>query len=138
MRGLALAMLLIVAAGPAIAQTDYAAPRPISEAERATGEAMIDTVARYLVDIAKDPESVRFRRVHIRTNLDPTNAQVRIGVCGETNGRNSYGGYTGWRAFSYARGALRFGENACPAARGWYDSRDYAPELTEAFTAASR
>lgn len=138
MRGVALALLLIIAASPAAAETDYALPRPLTEAERATGEAMIDTAARYLVDIAKEPESVRFRRVHLRTNLDPTNGQVRIGVCGETNGRNSYGGYTGWRTFSYARGALRFGENECPATRGWYDGRDYAPELTQAFAAASR
>jgi hypothetical protein len=44
---------------------------------------------------AKDPSSVQFRNEMVVGNM----------VCGEVNGKNSFGGYTGFQFFVYQKGA---------------------------------
>ena len=49
----------------------------------------------------KDPESIQFR--NLREIKNSLNVQT---LCGELNGKNSYGGYGGFRSFSYTKDQL--------------------------------
>jgi hypothetical protein len=56
-------------------------------------QALIDLTTQAVAQTLKDPAAAQFRNVSI---LD--GGKTRI-VCGEVNGKNSYGGYVGFRKF---------------------------------------
>lgn len=57
-------------------------------------ERILEIAKQVTADSLKDPDSARFRNVGIRQF-----GELRI-VCGEVNGKNSYGGYVGFVRFS--------------------------------------
>lgn len=65
---------------------------PAAASERAEVAAAKDVAARDL----KDPTSAQFRNLRIAGTGD------KATVCGEINGKNSYGGYVGFRKFVVA------------------------------------
>lgn len=56
-------------------------------------EKLIEIASSVTADGLKDPSSAQFRRVNIK------NYNGNRIVCGEVNGKNSYGGYVGFRKF---------------------------------------
>lgn len=50
----------------------------------------------------KDPGSATFRSVYIRKIYSKTDGMPIESVCGEVNGKNSYGAYVGYRRFFYS------------------------------------
>jgi hypothetical protein len=48
----------------------------------------------------KDPESARFRDIHVRVEKAAAGNLVTV-VCGQVNAKNSFGGYVGFRPFLY-------------------------------------
>lgn len=61
----------------------------------------------------KDPGSAQFRGIQAVTKQDGT-----IFVCGEVNGKNSFGGYTGFEPFTGMLSSGRFQINIVPAESG--------------------
>lgn len=55
----------------------------------------------HIKDQMKDPDSTQFRNMRIISNTIGEKA-----VCGEVNAKNSYGGYTGFKAFAYTQQGL--------------------------------
>ena len=51
-----------------------------------------------LSDSLKDPESAKFRKVFLSATFNK-NTFNGWAICGEMNGKNSYGGYTGYKPF---------------------------------------
>ena len=133
---LALSTLIALGTNARAAETDYSAPRPLTEADRARAEAMLARSAARLQLGLKEPESARFRNVRIRSWINPRGGILEVGICGEMNAKNSYGGYGGWEQFGYSEvgyPSIDTGRLACPPARGWYDGRDYTADLSKAF-----
>lgn len=63
----------------------------------ASGKSEQDAIAsaqKAVADSLKDPESARFRNVKVKPYLE---GHI---VCGEVNGKNSYGAYVGFRPFA--------------------------------------
>jgi len=48
----------------------------------------------------RDPKSAQFRSLRISTVITPEGSLIKS-VCGEINGKNSFGGYVGFRPFVY-------------------------------------
>lgn len=67
-----------------------------------TSEQALDLAKKAVVERMKDPESVRFRNVSIKT------FEGKPIICGEVNGKNSYGGYVGFQRFvaSYSEASI--------------------------------
>lgn len=61
------------------------------------GDGRIDSAKALAADSMKDPAAAQFRNVRRST----TDAED---VCGEVNGKNSYGAYTGFKRFVVAGG----------------------------------
>lgn len=59
-----------------------------------TDEKMLSIIETGVADVLRDPSSVMIRNVYKVRDAD-----FEI-VCGEVNGRNAYGGYAGYTAFS--------------------------------------
>jgi hypothetical protein len=59
-----------------------------------TDEKMLSIIQSGVADLLRDPSSVMLRNVYTVRDAD-----FEI-VCGEVNGRNAYGGYAGYTAFS--------------------------------------
>jgi hypothetical protein len=57
------------------------------------GQSLTSLATQAVAQTRKDPEAAQFRNVAIRDG-----GKTRI-VCGEVNGKNSYGGYVGFRKF---------------------------------------
>lgn len=76
---------LVKVRGASAGKVDYSATE-----DDAFVRAGIDKLKRML----KDPDSVQFRELFIADKAMQT-------LCGEVNGRNSYGGYVGYRRFYY-------------------------------------
>jgi hypothetical protein len=53
------------------------------------------SLKNFLVTDFKDPSSPQFRNVVLRQSSD----KISFHLCGEVNGKNSYGGYIGFRRF---------------------------------------
>ncbi len=56
-------------------------------------EQVIEAAKKSLADTLKDPSSAQFRNVRFVEYLDG------VVICGEVNGKNSYGGYVGFKDF---------------------------------------
>lgn len=54
----------------------------------------------YIKFISKDPDSITFRNVSVFYGSKYEQA-LGVVVCGEFNGRNSFGGYGGYEQFAY-------------------------------------
>ena len=73
-------------AGLMLVSTAVAAP---VKSDKIPDKTKIALVKNFVTDSFKDPESARFRHVKVRWE----------NVCGEVNGKNSYGGYVGYKRF---------------------------------------
>lgn len=58
-----------------------------------TPQQVIEKGEKAIADTLKDPASAQFRNVRLVQYLDG------VVICGEINGKNSYGGYVGFRDF---------------------------------------
>ena len=124
-------------------ETDYSQPFSLSAEQRTAGEALVAAAGKQMAADLKDPGSAKYRNVHLRTTIHRTTGEPVTGVCGQVNSKNSYGGYTGWEAFAFmmlggepnlyiGRGSIINAAQICERSRGFWDERDYAPELTAA------
>lgn len=65
----------------------------------------IEKVKIMIADLMKDPESTKFRNVRVveyKGRFDKgavASPKERYVICGELNGKNSYGGYVGFKSF---------------------------------------
>lgn len=53
----------------------------------------VDALKQRITDSANEPDSVKFRNVHV------AGEPPRRWICGEVNGRNQMGGFTGFKRF---------------------------------------
>ena len=68
---------------------------------------LIEMTRASVLNDLKDPQSAQFKKIEIVTNSLSENA-----VCGEVNAKNSYGGYTRFKAFFSTNGInVKFLEN---------------------------
>ena len=81
-------------------------------------EKTIATAQKSLSQTLKDPDSAKFQNVRI---VDYEGGKV---VCGEVNGKNSYGGYVGYKPFA-----------AGISGSTLYDTRSKYPDLNAAVNA---
>jgi hypothetical protein len=87
---------MAVAASACAVQPRYV----ISHAVSATLTEDQSIKAKTLVaDTLKDPESAKFKHLKAAEAVG-MDGSVRVMVCGFVNGKNSYGGYTGYSAFT--------------------------------------
>jgi hypothetical protein len=133
-----------IAAVLAVASVAHAQSPAFTQAQRAEGEAKIREAAAYLAKTMRDPSSASFRSVFIEKRVTEDGREP-ITICGEVNGRNGYGGFTGFQAF------IAFGDRVdvgtalgldvaqlCRGRNPIVDTRDYTPEMREAYAAALR
>jgi hypothetical protein len=66
-----------------------------SRSEEGEFKEITKSLRNFLVTDFKDPSSPQFRNVVLRQSKD----KVSFYLCGEVNGKNSYGGYIGFRRF---------------------------------------
>jgi hypothetical protein len=108
--------------------------------ERQQGEAIIKTAGDHFVASLRDAPSAIFKNVFIgkRPNQQPGSKVV---VCGQVNGRNAYGGYTGFQTFIASEKEVHVGKvigldvaKVCANDRV-FDTRDYSAELRAALEA---
>lgn len=106
-----------------------------SAEERKQGEASVKAAAAYFADTMREPSSATFRNVFLGKRPPPTKT-IKIVVCGEVNGRNGYGGYTGFQPFIVSGNEVYVGKvggrsayEACVTERV-FDTRDYSAEIS--------
>lgn len=111
--------------------------------QRAEGEALVRKAAASIASTARDPSSVSFRKVFIQKRMAKDGRQP-ITLCGEVNGKNGYGGFTGFEKFILVGDNVSTGkvvsfpvEYLCANNNPIVDTRDYSPEMTAAFKAAA-
>lgn len=83
-----IAAALLIAA---CAQYESIEVAPVTRAERAQ-------IERITADQLKDPGAAQFRNIQ-RVNATLTDQTRQNYVCGEVNGKNLYGAYTGFKVF---------------------------------------
>lgn len=86
--------------------------------ENGTQEKAIEAAKQTVANSLKDPSSAQFRDVHLVSYLD---GNV---ICGEVNGKNSYGGYVGFSSFV-----------ASTTASDFYDKNSKYPDIQSASNA---
>jgi hypothetical protein len=132
-----LCCIALVTATQGVAQSAEITPE-----ERAQAEIKIQNAGRYLAQTMRDPASASFRNVYLykRVSAKPGS---QVTVCGEVNGRNGYGGLTGFQQFLlsgdsvYVGKMLRFDvSHLCQNNNPVVDGRDYSPEIRAAFNSA--
>lgn len=126
----------------AIASAVSAQAPDFSAEQRAEGEALVGRAARSIANTAREPSSVTFRRVFIQKRAGKDGRQPIV-LCGEVNGKNGYGGFTGFQAFILVGDTVHVGRffgldvaYMCRNGNPTIDTRDYAPEMKGAFDAA--
>jgi hypothetical protein len=134
---LALGLVAIFALPSVVAQSDT-----LTAVQRAEGEAIVQLAAKYLAANLRDPSVALFRNVFIRKRMNK-DGKIGILVCGEINAKNGYGGFTGFETFIYAADRVYVGQvfsvsaaELCARNNPTIDTRDYAPEMKEAYSAA--
>lgn len=132
-----------IVAAFAIASSAYAQSSAFTPEQRAEGEAMVLKAAKAVASTARDPASVSFRNVFIQKRVTKDGREP-ITLCGEVNGRNGYGGFTGFQAFLLLGDDIQVGDGLglpvsylCKNNNPIIDTRDYAPEMRKAFAAAT-
>ena len=94
---------------------ESAAPNPLADKNK---QAIWIAVSQDAVRARlKDPDSAEFRKVFFNAYKDTTPV-----VCGEVNGKNSFGGYSGYQHFLASGETLVFLETGMPAnefAKAW-------------------
>lgn len=65
-------------------------------------EQLIQTAEAFIAYSLKDPDSAKFRNVFINKveNKAPNSKPIRLAVCGEVNGKNAFGAYSGYQLFA--------------------------------------
>lgn len=63
---------------------------------------LIKTAENFIAYSLKDPDSAKFRNVFVKKveNKAPNGKPIRLAVCGEVNGVNSFGAYSGYSNFA--------------------------------------
>jgi hypothetical protein len=129
--------LASVALSPALAQSPA-----FTAAQRADGEAQIQVAAKDIAKNSRDPASVTFRNVFLQKRV--VGNREPVGVCGEINGRNGFGGLTGFQPFTLVGDQVYVGTfmdmsvtELCTNNSPIIDTRDYTPEITAAYKAAA-
>ena len=63
---------------------------------------LIQTAETFIAYSLKDPDSAKFRNVIINKveNKAPNSKPIRLAVCGEVNGKNAFGAYSGYQQFA--------------------------------------
>ncbi|MFT3809815.1 MAG: hypothetical protein QM698_07835 [Micropepsaceae bacterium] len=129
---------LIASVGIAFLSIAHAAN--LSKEHRAEGEQLLQWSAAEMIKTLKDSESSKFRDVYIRTTIGK-NGNTYVGICGFINAKNSYGGYTGWQAWSASvlgnQGFKLFiGDDGlieasvlCRTSVGYWDAKDYSDRM---------
>lgn len=124
----------------ATAQAGLAQLPAFTPAQRADGETKVQLAAKYMAGSLRDPSVAYFRNVFLLKRMTKVGEQVT--VCGEVNGRNGYGGFTGFQRFIYAADRVYIGnafgvpvDRMCGNANPIVDTRDYGPEMASAFKA---
>ena len=139
--------LFHLAAGIAVALTAassaYAQSLAFTPEQRAEGEALVRKAGQIIASTSRDPTSVSFRNVVIQKRVTEDGREP-ITVCGEVNGRNGYGGFTGFQAFVLLGDNVQVGKTMglpvaflCAGRDPIIDTRDYTPEIRQAFAAAT-
>jgi hypothetical protein len=135
-------LVLGVAAAFAIAAPALAQSSVFTPAQREEGEAQIRTAAASLAKTAREPSSASFRNVFIQKRVTKEGREPIV-VCGEVNGRNGYGGFTGFQPFVLVGDTVHVGKalgldvvQLCRGRNPIIDTRDYTPEMQKAFAAA--
>ncbi len=129
-------IVVMLASPPCVAQEALFSPE-----ERAQGEASVLAAGAYFAASMREPSSANFRNVFIGKRPPPTKTLKIIG-CGEVNGRNGFGGLTGYQPFIVSGGSVYTGtvagvsvRDACLTDRV-FDTKDYSGELAAALRAA--
>ena len=135
---LAASAFLLGLAAPAGAQSIAFTPE-----QRVQGEALVRKAAQSVASTAREPSSVSFRHVFIQKRVTEDGREP-ITLCGEVNGRNGYGGFTGFQAFILVGETVHVGRTLgfdvgylCRNRNPIVDTRDYSPEMKSAFAAAA-
>lgn len=122
-------MAFLTIADPCSAQDQL-----LSADERAQGEASVKAAASHFARSMREPTSATFRKVFIGKRPPPTKT-LKVIVCGEVNGRNGYGGFTGFQPFIVSGREVHVGKvvglsvfEACYTNR-IFDTKDYSVEL---------
>ena len=72
----------------------HSAPKPPTKAEQ---KKLISKLHNAVVESLKDPDAAKFRKEFL--SWSESEEDPKIALCGEMNGKNSYGGYTGFGPF---------------------------------------
>jgi hypothetical protein len=132
---------VVVALG--LASSAYAQSPIFTPEQRAEGEAQVRKAAEIIASTSRDPSSVTFRNVVVQKRVTKDGREP-ITVCGEVNGRNGYGGFTGFQAFVLLGDNVEVGDSMglpvsflCKNNDPITDTRDYTPVMREAFATAT-
>lgn len=138
MQGMVAGLTLALLGTAAVAQVPAFTPE-----QRVEGEAMVRKAAASIADTARDPASVSFRRVFLQKRIAKDGRQP-VSLCGEMNGKNAYGGFSGFQKFILVGDRVSTGsvvgfpvEQLCANNDPIVDTRDYSAEMTAAFKAAA-
>ena len=127
----------ILLSNTAIAQPDLLTPE-----QRADGEAQVAKAGKLLADTMRDTSSTKFRNVFLQKTVGKDGKEY-VSVCGEVNGKNGFGGMTGFHKFMLIADHVYVGgpgqiinaDEICGNGRAAIDTRDYSPEVRRAFDA---
>jgi hypothetical protein len=132
---------IVVAAALALSVPVGAQEAAFTAEQRAEGEAKIRIAAQHLATSVRDPSSTSFRNVFIQKRV--TDKGEPLTLCGEVNGKNGYGGFTGFQPFILIGDKVSVGKVfsmdvafLCKNRNPIIDTRDYAPEMKAAYDAA--
>ena len=125
-----------------LASLASAQPTAFTQEQRAQGEALVRKAAQSIASTAREPSSVSFRHVFIQKRI-AEDGREPITLCGEVNGKNGFGGFTGYQAFILIGDTVHVGRAVgfdvgylCRNRNPIVDTRDYSPEMKAAFDAA--
>lgn len=128
--------LTICAPLPLLAQSTS-----FTAAQRAEGEALLKVAAKSIARTEREPGTGKFRSVFIQKRVTKDGREP-VGLCGEINGKNAYGGYTGFQPFTLIGEDVEVGTTLglsvaylCGNNNPIIDTRDYTPEITAAYKA---
>lgn len=81
----------------------------ITGCEKTEETSRIEMVKQEVAGRMKDPDSAKFRNLHYGyENLSGARKKSESVLCGEANGKNSFGGYVGYKNFIFHEGKLLF------------------------------
>lgn len=111
--------------------------------ERQQGEVIINVAEKYFAATLRDAPSAIFKNVFIGKRPNPRPGS-KVVVCGQINGRNAFGGYTGFQYFIASEKDVHVGKivgldvgKVCANERV-FDTKDYSAEMRAALDTAQK